>query len=68
MKVFLRLFLTGVLLVIVWLNAHWSVALAITLLTVNVEMSTLYVRRVMGTFHMFFPGNDSNGNQQKKGG
>lgn len=66
MIVFCRLFLSMVLLGLVWLNAHWSVALAITLLAINAEMSTLYVRRLTAGLRMFFPGSP-NGDQRKEG-
>ena len=42
-----RIILTGVILVVVWNHAHWSVALAITGLTLNGEaVSYLIGRRV----------------------
>lgn len=39
----IRLILTAVLLVVVWLNAHWSVALAITGLSLANEGHTLMI-------------------------
>jgi hypothetical protein len=35
----IRIFLECVLLTVVWLNAHWSVALTLTLLTISNELS-----------------------------
>jgi hypothetical protein len=36
---YIRLILTVIILFFVWKNAHWSVALAITFLSVNAEFS-----------------------------
>lgn len=33
-----RIILTIVILIFVWLNAHWSVALALTLISVGIEI------------------------------
>ena len=40
----IRLILTGLLLVPIWINAHWSVAAGMTLLFVAIEMSAYGVR------------------------
>ena len=40
----IRLILTGILLIPIWRNAHWSVAAALTLLFVAIEMSAYGVR------------------------
>jgi len=41
----IRLILTGILLIPIWLNAHWSVAAGMTLLFVAIEMSAYGVRK-----------------------
>lgn len=35
----LRLLLTVILLTLVWINAHWSVALTLSLIAINAELS-----------------------------
>lgn len=35
---YIRFFLTAVLLVVVWFNSHWSVALVLTLMTTALEV------------------------------
>jgi hypothetical protein len=41
----IRLILTGILLIPIWRNAHWSVAAGITVLFVAIEMAAYGVRR-----------------------
>jgi hypothetical protein len=40
----IRLLLTGILLIPIWRNAHWSVAVGMTLLFVAIEMVAWGVR------------------------
>jgi hypothetical protein len=41
----IRLLLSGLLLVPIWINAHWSVAAGMTVLFVAIEMSAYGVRK-----------------------
>ena len=47
-----RFVLTGVLLAVVWLHTHWSVALAITLLTVANEITSENLDQLRKTFKL----------------
>jgi len=41
----IRLLLTGILLIPIWRNAHWSVAAGMTLLFVAIEMAAYGMRK-----------------------
>jgi hypothetical protein len=43
---FVRLAMTGFLLVLIWRNVYWVAALAITCLTIDAEISQLQFRRL----------------------
>jgi len=43
-----RMLLTAGLCALVWLNAHWSVALSITLLFISDELHTYALNKVVG--------------------
>lgn len=44
----MRIGLSIILLVGVWMNAHWTIALTMTLFAVNLESTRLYLRQEQG--------------------
>lgn len=40
-QIAIRIILTVVLLIFVWFNAHWSVALALTLMSISIEANSI---------------------------